>query len=632
MPAISSLSPASASAGAAAQTLTIDGSGFMSTSTVAYNGASHQASYVSSSQLTIQLSGADQSTVGSYAVVVTNPAPGGGSSNSVNFMVTGSNPMPVVTGLSPPSATAGAPAETLTIAGSGFVSASTVTYNGSAHAATFVDATQLTIQLTAADQAMTGSYAVIVTNPPPGGGVSASVDFTVGNPVPAISALSPASATAGTAGQTLTISGSAFLSGSTVTYNGTAHTSTFVSAAQLTIQLTTADQATVGNYPVVVTNPAPGGGASNTATFSVTPVVPPGATVLIMGGETAVSMPLTSAEVFASPAFSAAGNMVTARYRPTASLISAGTPGAAILVAGGWDAHGAAIGTAEIYQVATGTFGAATLAMQCAHQGHTATVLQDGKVLIAGREGKTACAEIYDPVAGTFTRTAGNMSTLVSEHAAVLLPSGKVLIAGGSTDGSGCTICASTKNAELYDPATGMFTLTAQTMNSARSSPSATLLPSGKVLIAGGGATPIGGPLRTAELYDPGTDTFTSITSTMSVGRQYHTATLLSTGKVLLAGGQINTGLGLGVTATADLYDPAAGTFQSTGSMASPRLYHTASVLGNGVVLIAGGSAAPLATATGEAGAELYDPTSGIFTMTGNLATGRYGAAASPLH
>ena len=627
MPAISSLAPASASAGAGAQTLTINGSGFLAASTVTYNGVAYTATYVSASQLTIPLSAADQMTAGSYAVVVTNPAPGGGTSNSVNFTVTASNPLPAVTSLSPPSATAGAAGQTLTINGSGFMATSTVTYNGVPHTAAFVSATQLTIQLTGADQAMLGSYAVIVTNPPPGGGASASVSFTVGNPVPVISALMPASVTAGTATPTLTISGSGFLSSSSVTYNSVPHTATFVSASELTISLTSADQATVGSYPVVVTNPSPGGGASNTATFTVAPVVPATAAVLVVGGQTTASMaPLTSGEIFASSAFTSAGNMSAARYQPTASLISAG---ATILITGGANASGSAINTAETFQVASKAFGATTVSMLCAHKGHTATVLQGGKVLIAGRAGITTnpCAELYDPVAGTFTRT-GDMTTPVSDHAAVLLANGKVLIVGGSVNGTSCISCTATSGAELYDPGTGTFTATSHTLVGARSSPTATLLPSGKVLVAGGGVTPSGGPVRTAELYDPVADTFTSIASTMSVERQFHTATLLPNGKVLLAGGLTNAGSV--ATATADLYDPATNTFHATGPMASTRMHHTATSLGNGVILIVGGTMQPTSP-VGETSAELYDSTSGVFTLTGPLATGRYGAAASPL-
>src|SRR5436853_442598 len=424
--------------------------------------------------------------------------------------------MPAVTSLSPPYATAGAAGHTLTINGSGLMATSTVTYNGVPHTAAFVSATQLTIPLAAADQAMLGSHAVIVTNPPPGGGASASVSFTVGNPVPVISGLMPASVTAGTAAPTLTISGSGFLSSSSVTSNGVPHTATFVSASELTISLTSADQATVGSYSVVVTNPSPGGGASNTATFTVAPVVPATAAVLVVGGQTTASMaPLTSGEIFASAAFTSAGNMSAARYQPTASLISAG---ATILITGGANASGSAINTAETFQVASKAFGATTVSMLCAHKGHTASVLQNGKVLIAGRTGITIspCAELYDPV---------------------------------------------------------------------------------------------GGPVRTAELYDPVADTFTSIASTMSVERQFHTATLLPNGKVLLAGGLTNAGSV--ATATADLYDPATNTFHATGPMASTRMHHTATSLGNGVILIVGGTMQPTSP-LGETSAELYDSTSGV--------------------
>jgi large repetitive protein len=381
----------------------------------------------------------------------------------------------------------------------------------------------------------------------------------------------------------------------------------------------------VGSYPVIVTNPSPGGGASNTATFTVAPAIPSGATVLVVGGQTAASMPLTSGELFASSAFASAGNLSVARHRPAASLISSG---AAVLITGGSDASGAALATAETYQVAARTFATVTLSMKCAHKGHTATILVNGQVLIAGRDGTTttACAELYDPSTATFTRT-GDMTTPLSDHAAVLLTSGKVLIVGGSIDATGCTSCTSARTAEIYDPVTGKFTATTHPLNAARSSPTATLLSSGKVLITGGGVTPTGGPLKTAELYDPMTDTFTP-TNNMSLERQFHTATLLSSGKVLVAGGL--TKAGSVATATADLYDPNTNLFRATGAMMSTRLYHTATALGNGLVLIVGGAMQP-ANGTGETSAEIYDPASGVFTLTGPLATGRYGAAASAL-
>ncbi len=272
VPTISSLSPSSATAGAGVQTLTINGTNFVTASTVSYNGVGHTATFASSEELTITLSASDQAAAGTYAVVVTDPAPGGGASNSVNFAV--GNPVPAITSLSPASATVGAAAQTLTINGSGFMSSSTVTYNGTGHAATYVNATQLKITLSTGDQATAGTYAVVVTNPTPGGGASNSVSFTVNNPVPTLTSLSPTSATAGAAATTLTITGTKFVSTLTASFNGVAHTTTYVSATQLKITLSTGDLATGGTYAVVVTNSTPGGGASNSVNFTVNNPVP----------------------------------------------------------------------------------------------------------------------------------------------------------------------------------------------------------------------------------------------------------------------------------------------------------------------------------------------------------------------
>jgi len=197
---------------------------------------------------------------------------GGGGSNTGGGTPPSNNPVPTVASLSPSSLTAGAAAQTLTISGTGFLSSSTVTFNGAAHAAADVSASELTISLTTADLATAGSYPVVVTNPAPGGGASAPASFTVSatNPVPTVASLSPSSLTAGATAQTLTINGTGFLSASTVTFNSVAHAATYVSASQLTISLTTADLATAGSYPVVVTNPAPGGGSSAAVNFAVT--------------------------------------------------------------------------------------------------------------------------------------------------------------------------------------------------------------------------------------------------------------------------------------------------------------------------------------------------------------------------
>lgn len=280
-PSITSFTPLTLPAGAAAQSITVNGAGFLPASAVTFNGVAHAATYLNAGQLSVALTAADLLTAGSYPVVVTNPAPGGGSSTPVNFTVTVVNPVPVISLLSPSSLVVASTPQTLTISGSGFLPASTATFNGVPHAVTYFGSGQLTIGLTTADLAATGSYAVVVTNPTPGGGASTPVNFTVSpNPVPAITSLSPASLIVASTPQNLTIAGTGFVPASTVTFNGVAHAATYESGTQLTIALTATDLAAAGSFPVVVTNPAPGGGPSTAVNFTVSPNPVPAITSL----------------------------------------------------------------------------------------------------------------------------------------------------------------------------------------------------------------------------------------------------------------------------------------------------------------------------------------------------------------
>jgi len=253
-----------------------------------------------------------------------------------------------------------------------------------------------------------------------------------------------------------------------------------------------------------------------------------------------------------------------------------------------------------------------TASMLEPRSGHSATLLPDGKILIAGGMRRNQdfykSAELYDPATGKFTRT-GEMNVARVGLIAVLLRTGKVLVAGGWI-GHGCT-----DEAELYDPATGKFSVIGK-MTTRRGRPSATLLADGDVLIAGGEVED-NESLASAEIFHAKTGTFQA-TGSMHHARIAHTATLLNDGRVLIAGGYAGE-----VASSAEIYDAKTGTFSETGSLSTARCKHTAGLLPDGRVLIAGGS-----DNRGWNGnlssAEIYDPRSGRFTATASLSDGRF--------
>jgi hypothetical protein len=245
--------------------------------------------------------------------------------------------------------------------------------------------------------------------------------------------------------------------------------------------------------------------------------------------------------------------------------------------------------------------------------GHSATLLPDGKVLIAGGMRRNQdfyrSAEEYDPTTGQF-RSTGAMNVARVGHLAVLLRSGKVLIAGGWI-GHGPT-----DSAELYDPSTKKFTAIG-TMTTPRARPSATLLANGDVLIAGGADREGREGTRSAEVFHAATLTFEPVGS-MGYPRISHTATLLNDGRVLIAGG-----LGESVIQVAEIYDPKIRQFIQTGSLLAARYKHTAGLLPDGRVLIAGGS--DERDWNGDmTSAEIYDPRTGKFTATSSMHNRRF--------
>jgi hypothetical protein len=185
VPSITSISPTSATAGGAAFTLTVNGSNFISSSSLRWGGASRTTTYVSSTQLTASITANDIASAATVAVTVFNPAPGGGTSNSANFTISGANnPVPTLTSLNPPSAVAGGAAFNLVVTGTGFGANSVVRWNGAARTTTFTSSTQLQAGILATDVASTGAAQVTVFNPAPGGGTSNAVTFNVTAPSP----------------------------------------------------------------------------------------------------------------------------------------------------------------------------------------------------------------------------------------------------------------------------------------------------------------------------------------------------------------------------------------------------------------------------------------------------------------
>jgi N-acetylneuraminic acid mutarotase len=231
--------------------------------------------------------------------------------------------------------------------------------------------------------------------------------------------------------------------------------------------------------------------------------------------------------------------------------------------------------------------------------GHAATRLESGKVLITGGVNETsvlASALLYDPATGAITGT-GSMTKPRQNHTSTLLNDGGVLITGGDQGGDPTVVLQS---AEIYDPAVGVFTATSQGMSNPRTLHTATLLPTGTVLITGGGLS--------ADIFDPTNDSFTKTTGNPVQDRKSHMATKLADGKVLITGGYIDR-----ISSdTAEVYDPATQAFTvAPNSMIVPRANHTSTLLPSGKVLITGG----FSGTSPHDETEIYDPATQTFAL-----------------
>jgi len=267
-PALTGTSPASLTILNAGTVLTLTGSGFVPTSVVTWNGATHASTFVSATQLQIMLTAADVASVGSAQLAVVNPTPGGGAAAPSPVPIV--YPVPVISSLNPPNVTPGGQALTLTINGTGFVASSTVRINGVARQSTFVSGSVLTTALSAADIANAVTLQVTVATGTPGGGVSAPVAFNVGYLTPTIASLTPTSIPIGSLDTLIDVLGSGFSSASTAQVNGGTPISVNSSnAGELFFTLPAADLTALGTLSITVSEPGPL--TSNAVTITVVP-------------------------------------------------------------------------------------------------------------------------------------------------------------------------------------------------------------------------------------------------------------------------------------------------------------------------------------------------------------------------
>ena len=338
--------------------------------------------------------------------------------------------------------------------------------------------------------------------------------------------------------------------------------------------------------------------------------------VLIVGGYNANYDSLSTAEIYdpTTNSWSAAGRLATIRYLHTATLL----PNGKVLVHGGNYGYWANVRTAEMYDPATNAW-IVVATLEYGVRMATATLLPSGEVLIAGGIEDTECFPtssrgwIFDYQRNTFTPV--SLSDL-SMHTATLLPDGKVLFAGG---GNTTKSTLGTNYACLYDNYSGSWS-PSEDMSDARQAHTATILTTGEVLVAGGISN--GATLASSEIYNESDGTWRT-TGRLAIPRESPTATLLASGKVLVVGGKS----GATSLASAERYDQSTNSWSTAGSLGTARVYHSATLLPNGKVLAVGGINKGKNVTT----AEIYNSSTNSWTAAKSPASARANHTATLL-
>ncbi len=302
---------------------------------------------------------------------------------------------------------------------------------------------------------------------------------------------------------------------------------------------------------------------------------------------------------------------------------------------------GGVLSSAELYDPVARTF-TPTGSMTVPRTGQTITMLRDGRALLtggdqnAGYRSQLASAEIYDPATGIFSAT-GSMATPREGHTATMLRDGRVLVVGGSPNG-----IQTTGSAEIYDPSSGAFSHAGH-LHQPRVAHVAALLGTGQVLIAGGGRGGMPGgyiSYNTAELYNPATSSFTAMNARMKSDRVGAAAVKLNDGRVLIVGGKSGRMMtsrfrnlsSLTPLNTAEIYDPELGAFIGTGDMSAPHYLATATLLDNGDVLVVGGWTIRGPLVVGMRDADVYLPETNVFSHAGSTNVARLTNTATLLN